>query len=105
MKIKIPSSIELGGLTIKTIIDDTMIRDRNRVGEANYSKQLIALDSSMTPDETLHQAYIHELLHWIFFILNEDELKENEKLIDVMAHLLHQSLKSAEFKPLTKAKK
>jgi len=43
--------------------------------------------------EVLHQQiFYHELLHWIFFFLGEEQLREHEKLIDQIANLLVQAL-------------
>ena len=73
-----------------------MVDDQGVIGAANYKDQCIYLDVDAAPEDTVAQAYYHELIHWIFFIMNEEELRNNEKLVDTMAHLLYQALKTAE---------
>lgn len=45
--------------------------------------------------ELMYWAFLHELVHAIFDALNENDLYQNEKLVDLFAGLLHQALKSA----------
>ncbi len=95
----IPSSFMLGGLTIDVVRDDTMVRTKSMIGEAHYAQQLIRLDTSAAPRQTVEQAFFHELTHWIFFLLNEDKLRNNEKLVDLFAHFLYQALATAKYGP------
>lgn len=87
----IPSSFWLGGLKISVELDDTLIRSKSVIGEARYNKQQIVLDPSMAPLQMLEQCYYHELVHWIFYMMGEDELRNNEKLVDLFAHFLYQA--------------
>ena len=89
---KIPASVELAGLTVKTVIDNTLSTQRSIIGECIYSQQVILLDDKCVPKEQTEQAYIHELIHYILYVMNEEELKNNEKFVDMFAHLLYQSL-------------
>ena len=95
----IPTSFTLGGLTIDVVLDDTLVKSKNMLGEASYSKQMIRLDASAAPRQTVEQAFIHELTHWIFYVMNEDELRNNEKLVDLFSHFLYQALVTAKFEP------
>jgi len=94
---KIPESFGLAGFTISVIAKDGLINERGIIGEALYSKQLIYLDKNAEiEEETKKQAYLHELVHWILYIMNEDDLKNNEKFVDVFAHLLYQAISTGE---------
>lgn len=93
----IPSSFMLGGLTIDVVQDDTMVRTKSMIGEARYTEQAIRLDTSAAPRQTVEQAFFHELTHWIFFVLNEDKLRNNEKLVDLFGHFLYQALATAKY--------
>ena len=91
----IPSSFTLGGLTIEVVRDDTMVRTKGMIGEARYAEQVIRLDTGAAPLQTVEQAFFHELVHWIFYLMNEEELRNNEKLVDLFSHFLYQALVTA----------
>ena len=90
----IPKQITLCGITITIEIDNSLYRERGIVGEAQYPPQKIALDPTIVHQESLEQNYYHELVHWMFFIMNEHDLRTNEKIVDQLAHLLYQVEKS-----------
>jgi predicted SprT family Zn-dependent metalloprotease len=90
----IPKSFHLAGLKITVKLDLNLYRDHKVVGEARYPQQQIILDSRVLSEDFMEQNFFHELVHWIFYILNEESLQHNEKLVDTMAFLLHQSLKT-----------
>jgi hypothetical protein len=91
---KIPSSFKLAGQTISVVLDSELHTNCKILGQAVYAKQQILLDSGKCSQEQMEQNFIHELLHWVFFIMNEDELRNNEKIIDLTAHMLHQAVKT-----------
>lgn len=93
----IPSSFMLGGLTINIVRDDSMVCTKGIIGEARYTSQQICLDASVAPLQSLEQSYLHELTHWIFYMMNEDELRNNERLVDLFAHFLYQAMVTAKF--------
>ncbi len=95
----IPRSFMLGGLTINVVRDDDLVNSRSIIGEARYHEQTIRIDTSVAPRQTVEQSFFHELTHWIFFIMNEDELRNNEKLVDLFAHFLYQALMTATYEP------
>jgi hypothetical protein len=90
----IPSEFQLAGLMIKVILDPDLFKNRKVLGEARYHDQQIILDTSILKGESLEQNFFHELVHWIFYIMNEDDMRNNEKLVDMFAYLLHQAFKS-----------
>jgi hypothetical protein len=95
----IPSSFMLGGLTIEVVRDETMVRTKSLIGEARYNEQVIRIDTGAAPLQTVEQTFIHELVHWIFYLMNEDELRNNEKLVDLFSHFLYQALVTAKHEP------
>lgn len=92
----VPKSFMLGGLRINVTLDDALASTKGIIGEARYAQQAILIDHTVAPQQTVEQAFLHELTHWIFFVMNEDELKNNEKLVDLFAHFLYQALSTAE---------
>lgn len=93
----IPKSVELAGITVNTIVNNELVELKKIIGEAQYAQQQIMLDCKAAPREITEQAFFHELVHWIFYMMNEDELRNNEKLVDVFSHFLYQALKSGGF--------
>jgi hypothetical protein len=94
-ELNIPRQIELGGIVVTVELDATLHKYKGMIGEARYSEQKIVIDPNVAAVDTTEQAYWHELIHWILFIMNEDELRNNEKFIDIFAHLLYQAVKSS----------
>lgn len=92
----IPRSFQLGGLKIDVVLDNTFIDQHNCVGQAVYIEQKIIIDPSKTPQQTTEQAFVHELVHWIFYMMNEHELRNNERIVDCFAHFLYQALVTKE---------
>ncbi|MEI6215429.1 MAG: hypothetical protein WCP10_15100 [Desulfuromonadales bacterium] len=97
---KIPSTFKLAGLTISVVFDPLLHENRKLLGEAVYSKQQIVLDSGICSQEQIEQNFFHELLHWIYFIMSEDELRQNERIVDLSAHMLHQFMVTQTFEAL-----
>jgi len=93
----IPDKIQLAGIEIATIYDDNLVNKKSVIGEARYSEQTIVIDNKAADINITQQAYFHELTHWILYILNENELRCNEKFVDLFSHLLYQALKTAKY--------
>jgi predicted SprT family Zn-dependent metalloprotease len=97
----IPRRLKLLGRTI-TVEYDPMLDGRDgMVGEARYTSDSIALqpntDTFRRPQTHLEQVFLHELVHYILNEMNEYDLRDNEKFVDVFAGLLHQALTTMEF--------
>jgi hypothetical protein len=88
----IPSSFWLGGLKIDVSYDENLHKNRRIVGEARYPSQSIVLDSVILSKQLMEQNFFHELTHWILYVMNEDDLRNNEKFVDVFAYFMHQAL-------------
>ena len=87
---KLVSRFELAGIPIEVIKEIGLVDRKSIIGEARYSKQQIAIDPNAAPKETTEQSLWHELVHWCLYIMGEDELRTNEKFVDLFAHLLYQ---------------
>lgn len=92
----IPQSFWLGGLKVNVKIDETLKHDR-MIGRADYTSQEIRIDPSVASLQFVEQSYLHELVHWIFFMMNEHELRDNERVVDLFAHFLYQALTTSDY--------
>ena len=87
----IPSLFWLGGLKIDVVFDKNLYKTKKLVGEAQYPLQKIILDPTITNKQFTEQSFYHEMVHWILFMMSEDELRCNEKFVDLFAHFLYQA--------------
>lgn len=98
----IPKKIKLAGFDIETVFaevyndmgDGTTCRC---AGKADFQEQTIYIDDKILTQQAACQAYLHEQIHWILYVMNEHELRCNEKFVDTFAHLLYQARISEEF--------
>lgn len=102
MNFKFPIKFELMNETVKVRFNDKLMHKDSSLGTANYRRQKIILQSSCASypqsNEQLTKSFYHELIHYIFYTLNEDELRDNEKLVDNMAGLFAQFEKTKKYK-------
>ena len=91
---KIPKKIKLIGRTIKIKFLDNLTQDRDLYGEAQFGVNKILLQKRVKgnklDDSQIGTTFLHELLHWVFYVMGESELRQNEKLIDAMSEILYQ---------------
>jgi hypothetical protein len=90
----IPRQIELCGIVVTVELDPTLHQRKGMIGEARYAEQKIIIDPTVAETDTTEEALYHELCHWVLFIMNEDELRNNERWVDSFAHILYQAIKS-----------
>ena len=99
---EIPSQIQLMCRTIDVVMETSLVYEQDRRGETRYLKNQIAIQASTEGYEnpTDHQVeiYFHELLHWVFDMMERADLNEDEKLIEVMGRLLAQAALSAKYR-------
>ena len=88
----IPKEIKLCGLTIEVIVCPTLHKDKGLGGFSDYPGLRIMLAGDVN-EQLQEQVLYHEIVHFILFVMGEPELRDNEKFVDVFAHLLHQALK------------
>ena len=100
MAFKIPASFWLYGQKIYVSMVPNLVEEQDVVGEALYRHNVIHLqcntESVNRPVSHIGVTFFHEMLHMIFSVLDEGELRKNEKLIEGMAQLLHQAFITAE---------
>lgn len=92
MTVRIPKSIDIAGLTIKVIERNDMIKNEGRIGTASYSTQEIFIDTSISATEHVEQSFVHEVVHYILFVMGKKELQNDEEFVDMFSHFIYQSL-------------
>jgi hypothetical protein len=95
----IPQKITLAGMPITTVFLKGTIEKYGGIAAADYGKQQIVVEDggNVLAPEAIQQAYIHEALHWLFYIMGKEDMRNDEALVDAMAHLVLQAINQAEF--------
>ena len=98
---QIPVSFWLYGQKITVESVDHLIEDEDNVGEVLFRKNLIRLQRNNAgvtrPQTQAESTFCHELVHYILFMMEESDLRGNEKFVDHFGRLLHQALNSMEY--------
>ena len=102
---KIPKRLTLLGQTITVEIKDDLYHLQEVHGLAVYRENKILLQGSndgiTLTDESIEHNFMHELVHFVLYFAGEDSfdppIHKREYLVDRIAGLLHQALKTAEF--------
>ena len=93
---RIPKQFQLYGQTIEVIYDNTLDYVDGRRGEADYRRNRITLQAPGEmipyPRSHLEQAFIHELVHFLFDMAGYDEDRRDEVKVERISNLLHQAL-------------
>ena len=91
---KIPKKIQIAGREIEIKFDNKKCDDKEIFGESRYRENLIIMqdktDGITRPKSSIDITLIHEILHWIYIILNYEDLKDDEKMITQVSELLYQ---------------
>lgn len=91
----IPKEFKLFGTRIEVQFNNERCNDKQVYGESNYGESKIMLSTmqeSMTlSEDKILDTFYHEKIHMILDTMNENELSNNEKFVDVFAKLLRQS--------------
>jgi hypothetical protein len=90
---RIPSSFELQGRTIRVVLSDEMT---DNDGEWDSHKDLITIDETNPRDIRAH-SFLHEFVHAALQALGKEDLGKDETFVDCFAGLIHQMLKSSRF--------
>ncbi len=102
---KIPSKFKLFGTTINVVWNNERMNDKGCYGLSDYGKAEINLSNTQGVDklanDRMMDTFYHERTHIILDSMNESELSDNEKFVDVFSKLLRQSIESAEFEEKT----
>ena len=97
---KIPKKFELMGQTLNVRFVSELLQESDVLGQACYrTGEIKILESSpayIVTKEKQMQIFLHELMHWIFYKLKKDDLRNDEDLVDMVADLLMQTIKTME---------
>lgn len=95
---KIPRQFELLGHTITVEYDQQLLHKDNCLGLAVYRDNKIILqpstDDNPLPKEKALSYFCHELMHFLLFFAEQDDLRQDEKAVNLMGNLLMQFLKT-----------
>lgn len=91
---KIPTKFQLAGQVIDVEAVSGLVTSTMHLGECCYQNNLIKLHVGDIPRTHLEQNFCHELVHYILYMMGEDEVNNSEKFVDGFAHYLHQFMNS-----------
>lgn len=99
---KIPKSFNLFGYTINIQFVKNLQYTHCANGVALFNKNKILLEPGTKNHPKLQshieRTFVHELTHWILWVMDEDKLCCNEEFVDEFSRLLHQALISMKYK-------
>ena len=83
---KIPKKFNLFGKTITVEWKDDLVDTDDVKGQAEFRFDKITLQrtckAANRSKQDVEATFLHELVHWIFHVLNEHDLVKNEKLVE-----------------------
>lgn len=88
---RLPEKFELLGQTINITHSNKDMKDC--WGKSLFYENEIRLHPELKNRDLYGQVYCHELAHFLFYVLAEDELCFNEELVDRVGHVLWQFFK------------
>lgn len=103
---KIPSKFSILGIEHKVIFDEDVCKKASAYGlfvsnpKTVYLTKKLWYDNetfALLNDDAIAQTFWHEIVHAILKAMNEDELFENEKFVDIFAGMIYQVIKSSEY--------
>ena len=94
--LKIPKKFNICGREIKVIINKNLLKKENLLGKCIFDLNEIHIADSLVGD-VLIETFYHEYLHWIFYMLDEEELNKNEQLINQMSSVICQYMKTKKY--------
>lgn len=89
----IPEKVFIAGMEVKVIIVPEFNKNKGYAGYCDYAKQTIYLAGDVS-QQTKEVSLIHEILHYILFVMGEDKLRKSERFVDLLAHFIHQTNQS-----------
>jgi len=97
----IPKSFEILGQTITVEYRRTLYKTNKYIGLWIPGKNKILLQQRTKTyeitDEQIEQTFLHELTHALLTIMGYENLSNDEKLVDLIGHGLHQIIKSVKY--------
>lgn len=96
----IPKAVEVGGLVFPVHIQK-IHADKGvlALGKIDYEQQQILIDPTLASLQVTEQSFFHELMHLLFFVCGESDLRVNERLVEVMGQFLYQAIMTAVPRP------
>ena len=89
----IPKRFNILNHTIKVFLDPTP--DVGKVGDADFSTNVIRIFVSGISRDVILHTYFHEVIHFVLHYAGRPDLTEDEVLVDVVGGLLAQVLASS----------
>lgn len=98
---EIPKRFKLMGQVITVHDAPRMDFDENASGMAHYRTMRIRLQTHCMEhpllDSDREKIFLHEVIHHILNVMEEDKLNNNEKFVNMFAGFLHQVLTTMEY--------
>ena len=94
---KIPRTINIGGYTYKVLQDYDFRNDKELIGIADTEYLEIRLKSAKNP-QVLKQVLLHEILHCIDYVFNDNKLIDQDATVDNLSQGLFQVFSQLEGK-------
>jgi len=103
MKFTIPTSLQLGGMTIEVQhVDKCRDNSIDVDGQARYADGIIEIkkgnETGKFTEQYKQYIFFHELVHHILNSISEEDLRHNEKFVSQFATMLYQAIKTMEEK-------
>jgi hypothetical protein len=99
--LRVPKKFKLFSATINVVFDNRRMEDKKLFGEFDSAMNKITLCDMYGGEEVVVErvsdTFYHEKVHAILDAMNEKDLNNNEKFVDLFAKLLRQSDETAEF--------
>lgn len=98
-KYKIPKSFKLFNTVVKIVFDNKLMYEKEQYGQFSYGNSKITLANKLghedLSNDRVKDCFYHEKVHAILAAMDERDLNENEKFVDIFAKLLRQSDETA----------
>lgn len=95
---KIPEKIVIGGIEVDIEYNDELLDRDNCTGVTAYEHQRIYIDPSVPGQDIVNQSFIHEIVHYVLYVMGKHTLRKDEEFVDGFAHLAYQIIKQIEEK-------
>ena len=99
--VTIPQAFYLFGQRIAVEWTDDLVDSEDCVGRTSYRRHKILLQKPSVaisrPDTAMEVTFFHEVMHYVFHVLREDDLRDNERLVELVSQALHQVFATAEY--------
>lgn len=102
MVMEVPLRFALFAQTINVVGRDTLLMDEGAAAKVYPDKNMIAIQPTshayQIPEQQQIHNFYHELMHLLFISAGFEDDYADEHKVDLMAGMLHQALKTMEFK-------